>query len=444
MRDLDIGTVTVVGANGTMGCNVAAIFASFGGARVHMVARDAAKAEAAVRRACLSVRSDAIARNLLPCDYSALEASVAESDLVFESVAEDPAVKEDLARRLAAIASSDPGVRRRAIWCSGTSGLSITALASLFPEGARERFFGVHMFNPPYQMSLCELAGAPFSDGALLEALERYLASVLRRTVVRVRDTPAFLGNRIGFAFINDALQQAEKFKYAGGIDYIDAVLGPFTGRAMPPLATADFVGLDVHRAITDNILAHVDDPFNASFVFPRFAAGLVGAGRLGRKSGGGLYKTFVHESGARIRQVWDIESGVYRNTMDYRFPFVERMIALLREGGYREAREALVSNRSQEAELCCRCLLRYIVHSLHCAREVAFGLKAADDVMATGFNWCPPLALAAFLGGAEETKALCRSRLERSLLDGLDLDALFEGAGASDYDYRLFFKAKR
>lgn len=71
---------------------------------------------------------------------------------------------------------------------------------------------------------------------------------------MQVKDNPAFLGNRIGFQFINDAMQYADRFKDNGSIDYIDAILGSFTERSMAPLTTSDFVGLDVHKAIVDNI----------------------------------------------------------------------------------------------------------------------------------------------------------------------------------------------
>ena len=69
------------------------------------------------------------------------------------------------------------------------------------------RFFGIHMFNPPYTLNLCELTPTKYSDGRLKEELKEYLGGKLYRTVVEVKDSPAFLGNRIGFQFINEALQ---------------------------------------------------------------------------------------------------------------------------------------------------------------------------------------------------------------------------------------------
>lgn len=125
--------------------------------------------------------------------------------------------------------------------------MSITVLAERYPEHLRHRFFGVHMFNPPYSLNLCELTPTQYSDMTLCDDLSEYLRDVLFRTVVKVEDSSAFLGIRIGFQFINEVLQYAEKYKYSGGIDYMDAVLGPFSGRSMAPLVTADFVGLDIH-----------------------------------------------------------------------------------------------------------------------------------------------------------------------------------------------------
>ena len=86
---MNIKTVTIVGANGTMGTNVSAIFASFGDARVFMVSRDLEKSKAAALRAGKSVKADSIVKNLIPADYTMLADCVKESDLVFESAAED-------------------------------------------------------------------------------------------------------------------------------------------------------------------------------------------------------------------------------------------------------------------------------------------------------------------------------------------------------------------
>ena len=91
---MNIKTVTVVGANGTMGSNVAGIWASFGGAHVYMISRTKEKSEEAIKRATKSVRADAIKQNMEAKDYSDLAECISHSDLVFESIAENEELKK--------------------------------------------------------------------------------------------------------------------------------------------------------------------------------------------------------------------------------------------------------------------------------------------------------------------------------------------------------------
>lgn len=433
---MKIATVTVIGVTGTMGANVAGIFASFGNARVYALGRDIEKVKKTIPRIIKSVRADSIADKLIPADFSMLDECVRNSDLIFESSAENMIVKKEIAEKVAR------SMRHDAVSCTGTSGLSITRLAECYPEELRGNFFGVHMFNPPYSMSLCELIPTVYSNEEILAELYSYLERKLYRTVVEVKDSPAFLGNRIGFELINEALQYAEHYKDSGGIDYIDAIIGPFTGRLMPPIETADFVGLDVHKAIVDNIHDNTNDFANDVFVLPSFVQKLIDERKLGRKSGGGLYKLIKYDNGLRRLTVLDISTGVYRDKLTYKFPFAEEMKAFLREGDYEKAFRCLVNNHSQEAEICVELLLKYIVYSLFAADEVGDSIYAADDVMATGFNWCPPLALYQALSLVTDFRALISERLP-VLKEQINIEYLLSEIKPSKYDYRVYFRAK-
>ncbi len=435
---MEINTVTVIGANGTMGCNISGIFASFGQAKVYMVARDIKKAEAAKLNAAKSVKADSIANRLVAVDYSMLPQCVSESDLVFEAVFEDINLKKEIASIVAG------ALRKDSIACSGTSGLSITTLAEQYPEDLRGRFFGVHMFNPPYNLNLCELTGTKYSDAGLLSDLEEYLSKTLFRTVVRTDDLPAFLGNRIGFQFINEVLQYAEKYKYSGGIDYMDAILGSYTGRSMAPLVTCDFVGLDIHKAIVDNLYEKTNDYAHETFSLPSFAQKLIDNGKLGKKVNEGLYKTIRYDNGIKRRTVFDICSGTYRDVMSYHFPFAEEMLSNFRIGNYQKAFKTLVENHSVEAELCLSFLLKYVIYSVVATKLVCHDIHAGDDVMATGFNWCPPLAVADALNSVTDFKELVRNRLEEDVKKSLNLEDILSSIVPSKYDYRPFFKSKR
>ena len=433
---MNIKTVTVIGANGTMGANVSAIFAAFGNAKVYMISRDIEKSKKAAIKAVKSVRADSIIKNLIPADYSMLSECVAKSDIVFESVAESIDIKLDITQKIAA------SLRMDAIACSGTSGLSITRLAECFPANMRGHYFGVHMFNPPYSLTLCELITTKYTDFDVLMALKDYLKYTLFRTVVETKDSPAFLANRIGFQFINEAMQYAEKYKDNGGIDYIDSILGAFTGRSMAPLSTADFVGLDVHQAIVDNVYRNSNDYAHDTFVLPAFAQRLIADGRLGRKVGEGLYKMESSTGGLKRLSVYDIHAETYREKMQYIFPFAEDMKKHIKVGNYKDAFAVLINNHSQEAEICLHFLLNYIVYSLVTTESVAYKIHAADAAMATGFNWCPPLAMIEALSTVAGVRSLIKDNLSENVLAQVDVDKLLSNIAKSKYDYRLYFKS--
>jgi 3-hydroxyacyl-CoA dehydrogenase len=362
---------------------------------------------------------------------------VKASDLVFESAAENLDLKIDLHTRIG------QSLKKGAVACTGSSGLSITRLAECYPEEVRSQFFGVHMFNPPYQLTLCELTASPYSDMAMYSDLKDYLTNTLYRTVAESKDLPAFLGNRIGFYFMNEALQYAEKYQDNGGIDYIDSLLGPFTGRTMPPITTADFVGLDVHKAIVDNIYENTNDYVHDKFVLPGYVQKLIDDKKLGRKSGEGLYRLIKNDSGDKRMMVYDIKTGKYRDEIRYTFPFAIRMKEYLRDGDYDDAIRELISNHSQEADICLRFLLRYIVYALYTAEHVGYDLRVADDVMATGFTWCPPFAMMEAFSRVCDLGSLMKERLHPDILGNVDIDHIIAEQIKSKYDYRIYFKAK-
>ena len=195
---LNIKTVTVLGANGAMGRNISAIFAAFGQAKVYLACRTRQKAEKAVEDAYKSVKAESIKNNLVPVTYDEIEYAIRESDLILESLAEDIQLKKEMYKKI------KPFLKEDAVISSGTSGLSIKKLSKEFGEKALN-FFGIHMFNPPYNLTLCELILHDEKQKEMAKELEQYLSNSLKRTVVRVKDRPAFLGNRIGFFLINES-----------------------------------------------------------------------------------------------------------------------------------------------------------------------------------------------------------------------------------------------
>ena len=434
---MNIKTVTVIGANGSMGCNISGIFASFGNAKVYMVCREIEAAKKAQIKATMSVKAEAIAKNLIPKTYDDLDECISSSDLVFESVFEDINTKKSIYSKIAQY------LKPHTIIGTGTSGLSITELSKCFNENIRQNFMGIHMFNPPYNMPLCELTPSEFTDASKFNEVKTYLKSVLHRNVVVVKDEPAFMGNRIGFQFINEAMQYAEKYKDNGGIDYIDSILGPFTGRSMAPLATSDFVGLDVHKAIVDNIYANTNDYAHETFKIPKFALKLVSENKLGRKSGSGLYQAVNNSDGTKSINVYDIATETYRAKEKYIFPFAKQMIKELKVGNYTRTFERLIDNHSVEATICAQFLIKYVLYGIVTTKSIGENIYSADDVMASGFNWVPPLAVIDAFGGTDAFKQIALNKISEDFLSQLDIDEVLRDVPKSKYDYRLFFKAK-
>ena len=102
-----------------------------------------------------------------------------------------------------------------------------------------------------------------------------------------------------------------------------------------------------------------------------------------------------------------------------------------------------LINNHSLEADICLRFLLRYIVYALYTAEHVGYDLRVADDVMATGFTWCPPFAMMEALGSVCDLGALMKQRLKPDILENVDIDHIISEQIKSKYDYRIYFKAK-
>lgn len=436
---LGIKTVSVIGANGTMGSTVSGLVAAFGDAKVFMICRRTEAAASAADVAANSVKAGAIRSRLIPATYDSLEDCVSRSDWTFETVAEDTSIKADIYKRI------DKCLKAGSIISTGTSGFSINKLSENFSQKVKSSFFGTHFFNPPYNLTLCEMIRSEATDKKIFDAMKVYLKEVLYRDVIETTDTPAFLGNRIGFHFLNKALQYAVRYKKEGGIDYMDAILGPFTGRGMTPLATIDFVGLDVHKAIVDNVLANSCDYDHDAFILPEFVSGLIGQGKLGLKTKEGLFKTVTNDDKTNQYLVYDIASAGVRPVRKYNLPFASQMVAHLAVGNYDMAAQSLKEAKSKEALLCKHFLVSYITYSIVTAQAVAESVTDADIAMTTGFNWIGPVALLGALGGYEEVLAMAKEvDFDKNLVDRLEsIDDKNKKAIRAPIDFRKSFRAK-
>ena len=226
-----------------------------------------------------------------------------DCDLVIEAIAERMDWKLDLYKRIA------PFLAPHAIVASNTSGLSITRLSEALPEEIKPRFCGIHFFNPPRYMMLVELINTPTTEPQILDDLETFVTSVLGKGVVRAKDSPNFIANRVGIAGMLATMKEVANFGLS--YDVVDDLTGKKLGRASSgTFRTADVVGLDtmahVVKTLQDTLSLEVD-PFYESFATPEVLKTLLDMGNLGQKTKAGFFK----KVGRDVLR-FELESGEY------------------------------------------------------------------------------------------------------------------------------------
>ena len=210
-----------------------------------------------------------------------------DCDLIIEAIAERMDWKLDLYKKIA------PFVAPHAIVASNTSGLSITKLSEVLPEEIKPRFCGIHFFNPPRYMALVELINTPTTQPAILDDLEAFVTSNLGKGVVRAKDSPNFIANRVGIAGMLATMKEVTNFGLT--YDVVDDLTGKKLGRASSgTFRTADVVGLDTMAHVIKTLqdtLSIESDPFYESFATPEVLKTLLEMGNLGQKTKAGFFK---------------------------------------------------------------------------------------------------------------------------------------------------------
>jgi 3-hydroxybutyryl-CoA dehydrogenase len=276
-------TIGVIGA-GTMGSGIAQAGAVAGLAVTMIDVSDAAlqkgtrsiasSLDRLVGKGKLSAeqRDGALARVRTSTDYGALSGA----DVVVEAATENVAVKIDILRKIDAIASPD------AVLATNTSSISITQLAAVTSQPAR--FIGMHFFNPVPLMALVELIrGLQTSDATVARA--EALARSLGKTPIVVKNSPGFVVNRILCPMLNEAIFALQEG--IAGAQEIDDGMKLGCNHPIGPLALCDMIGLDVLLAVMNVFYADFNDP---KYRPAPLLKEMVAAGRLGRKTGRGIY----------------------------------------------------------------------------------------------------------------------------------------------------------
>ncbi len=309
-----------------------------------------------------------------PANYEQHLEKLRECDLVIEAIAERMDWKSDLYRKVA------PFLNAHAIFATNTSGLSINNLAEAFPEALRHRFCGIHFFNPPRYMHLVELIPCKGTDAELLDRLETFLVSTVGKGIVRAKDTPNFIANRIGVFSMLATKHHAQAFGL--GFDMVDALTGRYLGRPKSAtFRTLDVVGLDVFSHVVNTMRENLtEDPWHRHYELPEWFKYLVEQGALGQKTKRGIYQKIGKEI-----HVLDLHSREYKLS-DAKVD--DGVKDILRERDWAKKLSGLRNSQHGQAQFLWA-TFRDVFH--YCAlhlESIANNARDVDFAVRWGFGW--------------------------------------------------------
>lgn len=389
----EIETVAVLGSGGTVGSLCGGLLAQ-NGFQVYFLSRSQERAEQGLQRAIAQARSEVIAEQITCGDYdSLLEEACRDADWILECVAEDISIKQKM------YAWVDKYRKPESVVSTVTSSLVLEDLPQGRSESFRKHFLSTHFYNPPGKMPACEISGQSQTDPAVIQHMADFLEKRLRRVVIPVKPQAAFAGNRIAFLLFARIVELAAEY----GVEMMDYLIGPYTGRIMSPLATIDLVGLDIHRAILHSLQENTHDAMHEKLTVPDYLDTMIQMGCLGRKTRnrGGFYRRL--ESGQY--EYFDPATRTYIPTFAPHIQFVETAKYFIHLGMYRQAFDTILKAKGPEAEIVQEILATYISYAYMLVGTVTdetYGITGIDRVMTTGFNWAGPSMIVHMLGGKE------------------------------------------
>ena len=309
-----------------------------------------------------------------PCSYDNDLEKLKDVDLVIEAVAENLEIKHTVYNNVV------PHLKDSVIMTSNTSGIPLADLIKVLPESLQSKFMITHFFNPPRYMRLLELVKGPKTDEETYQMLASIGKDVLGKGIVHAKDTPNFIGNRIGVHGGNNAIKLAIKMGLT--VEEVDKLTGTIVGRPKSGVfRTTDIVGLDVHANVSATSYDNLpDDEAREVLKAPEILQTLIDDGRLGQKTKAGFYKKT--EDG--ILSI-DLTTGEYTPQKKVRFD------------GYRLAKsyqsvadrlKALSFSDDKAGKFFWEITADSLIYSANCIPEISDDIVNIDNAMKWGYGW--------------------------------------------------------
>jgi 3-hydroxyacyl-CoA dehydrogenase len=305
-----------------------------------------------------------------------------DCDWIIEAVIENLEIKRRLFEKVQAVRSLG------SIVSSNTSGIAISSIAQGFSEELRRHFLGTHFCNPPRYMKLLEIIPTDDSLPEVVEAVARFGDAVLGKGIVRAKDTPNFIANRIGTFSTMNVLRVMQEDGYS--IEEIDALTGPAMG--LPKSATfrtIDIVGLDVLAHVVENLSESLpNDERRELFQLPDFVEEMMARRLLGEKTKQGFYKKVKGKGGGGEESeilTLDLQTLAYREGQKAKFPSLE-MARNIEDP--LERVKTLFHSPDRAGQFYQKVLSDIFHYAANRIPEISDDIVSVDNAMKWGYNW--------------------------------------------------------
>jgi 3-hydroxyacyl-CoA dehydrogenase len=268
---------------------------------------------------------------------------------------------------------------------SNTSGIPIHLMAEGRSEDFKKHFCGTHFFNPPRYLKLLEIIPTADTDKDVVDFLMHYGEKFLGKTTVQAKDTPAFIGNRIGVFSIMSLLQYVEKTGLT--IEEVDKLTGPVVGRPKSAtFRTADVVGIDTLALVANSLVENVpNDEAKDALKVPEFVNKMIANKWLGSKTEQGFFKKVKGEGGKSEIHALDLKTLEYKPSQKVKFAALE---ATKPVDDLRQRLKMLIAAKDKAGDFYRATLFPLFAYSSNRIPEISDELYKIDDAIKAGYGW--------------------------------------------------------
>lgn len=389
-----ISKAAVIGS-GIMGGGIAALLAG-AGVKVLLLdivpfnLTDEEKKDPAARNRIVKAGMDAALKAQPPLFYSKKDAALieignltddfdklADCDWICEVVVENLKIKQDLFKRIEAIRKPD------CIVSSNTSGIPLKAMSEGLSTEFKKHFLGTHFFNPVRWMHLLELIPGEETSQDVLDFIARFGEVNLGKGIVWAKDTPNFIGNRIGIQGMGKVMQ--EVVKQGMTLAEVDALFGPAMGRPSSAIfGTADLVGLDTMAHVMENSHSLCpNDEERDTHVLPEFVKKMVEKGWLGNKTKGGFFKKDKNAEGKKVKMMIDPATCEY---IEFIKPDLPCLAAAKAATTSVDKIKAILYGNDKGSKFAWTCSANGLIYAANRIPEICASVVEIDNAMKWGY----------------------------------------------------------